>query len=109
MRNIPTQTTESQLKEIFSNAINSGTIKQVKKNLAINRTYLVSLSILKQLKILRSKDRFDAEGVGRSKGFAFAEFSTHESALTALRAINNNPSIFPNKKVIDYYSILKDY
>ena len=51
-----------------------------------------------QLKILRSKDRLDGQGIGRSKGFAFAEFSTHDSALTALRAINNNPQILgPNK------------
>jgi hypothetical protein len=52
-----------------------------------------------QLKILRSKDRVDANGIGRSKGFAFVEFSTHEPALTALRATNNNPSLFANRKV----------
>ena len=41
----------------------------------------------------------DANGIGRSKGFAFVEFSTHETALTALRATNNNPSLFANRKV----------
>lgn len=41
----------------------------------------------------------DSEGVGRSKGFAFVEFSTHDAALTALRATNNNPKIFDDKKV----------
>lgn len=51
-----------------------------------------------QLKILRSKDRVDSHGIGRSKGFAFVEFLTHETALAALRATNNNPQIFgPNK------------
>ena len=63
------------------------------------RGVLSSSSLLSlQLKILRSKDRVDGQGIGRSKGFAFVEFSTHDSALTALRAINNNPQILgPNK------------
>ncbi|CAI8032099.1 RNA-binding protein 28 [Geodia barretti] len=78
VRNLPTQTTESELREIFNTAIDSGRVVQ--------------------LKILRSKDRVDANGIGRSKGFAFVEFSTHETALTALRATNNNPSLFANRK-----------
>ncbi|XP_017468669.1 PREDICTED: RNA-binding protein 28 [Rhagoletis zephyria] len=31
---------------------------------------------------------------GKSKGFGFMSFSTHQEALSALRKLNNNPSIF---------------
>ncbi|XP_034477844.1 RNA-binding protein 28 [Drosophila innubila] len=31
---------------------------------------------------------------GKSKGFGFLSFDTHQRALTALRKLNNNPSIF---------------
>ncbi|XP_011202096.2 RNA-binding protein 28 [Bactrocera dorsalis] len=31
---------------------------------------------------------------GKSKGFGFMSFSTHQEALAALRKLNNNPSIF---------------
>ena len=53
-----------------------------------------------QVKILRATDRVDIKGVGRSKGFAFIEFTTHEAALKALRALNNNPDIFGPRKVV---------
>ena len=52
-----------------------------------------------QVKILRSTDKVDAKGVGRSKGCGFVEFTTHESALAALRAVNNNPDILPLQRV----------
>ena len=32
--------------------------------------------------------------VGASKGYGFVTYTTHESALNALRKINNNPSVF---------------
>jgi len=51
------------------------------------------------VKILRSTERVDGKGVARSKGFAFVEFSSHEAALTALRATNNNPELLATKKV----------
>jgi len=41
----------------------------------------------------------DGKGVARSKGFAFVEFSSHDAAVTALRATNNNPELFGSKKV----------
>lgn len=31
---------------------------------------------------------------GKSKGFGFMSFTTHKEALTALRKLNNNPSVF---------------
>ena len=51
------------------------------------------------MKLLRSTDRVDSDGVGRSMGYGFVEFSDHQSALNALRAINNNPTLFGQAKV----------
>ena len=48
---------------------------------------------------MRSKDKFTEEGLGRPLGFGFVEFTQHESALNALRDINNNPSIFGAQRV----------
>ena len=48
---------------------------------------------------MRSKDKFTEEGLGRPLGFGFVEFTQHEAALKALRAINNNPSIFGPQRV----------
>lgn len=36
---------------------------------------------------------------GKSKGFGFMSFSTHQEALAALRKLNNNPSIFGTQHV----------
>jgi len=47
-----------------------------------------------QAKIERSKDRIDANGKLRSKGFGFVEFQDHAHALAALRQLNNNPSYY---------------
>ena len=48
---------------------------------------------------MRSSERVDSVGIGRSKGFAFVDFTSHEAALVALRATNNNPKLFGPKKV----------
>jgi RNA recognition motif-containing protein len=52
-----------------------------------------------QVKILRSTERVDTDGVGRSMGYGFVEFSNHDAALSALRFTNNNPAIFGKTKV----------
>ena len=39
-------------------------------------------------------ERVDSSGLGRSKGFGFAELKGHDDALDVLRATNNNPAIF---------------
>lgn len=36
---------------------------------------------------------------GKSKGFGFMSFKTHEEALLALRKLNNNPNVFGTKNV----------
>ncbi len=51
--------------------------------------------IIQQSKIVRSKDRVDAETKQlRSKGYGFVEFASHADALACLRWMNNNPLAF---------------
>lgn len=75
MRNLALNVDDKKLKEIFSTA--AGKRAHVHKVL-----------------IIRSKDRVDSSGRGRSMGYGFVEFANHIDALAALRATNNNPAIF---------------
>ncbi len=51
--------------------------------------------VIQQSKIVRSKDRVDAETKQlRSKGYGFVEFASHADALACLRWMNNNPLAF---------------
>ncbi|KAL5475611.1 hypothetical protein EMCRGX_G025444 [Ephydatia muelleri] len=79
VRNIPTKIDEKELRKIFLEAAGSE-------------------ARLKQVKLMRSKERVNSEGVGRSQGYGFVEFATHEAALGALRGTNNNPTLFPSKQ-----------
>ena len=55
---------------------------------------------------MRNMDRIDSSGVGRSKGFGFAEFMCHDDALDVLRMTNNNPAIFgPDRRPIVEFAI----
>ena len=47
---------------------------------------------------MRSQDRKDKDGAYRSLGFGFIEVDNHEHALKLLRATNNNPEIFGEKR-----------
>lgn len=49
---------------------------------------------INKIRIMRSKERLDKSGKGRSLGYGFVEFETHEDALATLRATNNSPDIF---------------
>jgi len=51
-----------------------------------------------EAKIMRSQDRKDKSGGFRSLGFGFIEVDNHENALKLLRATNNNPEIFGEKR-----------
>ena len=75
MRNLALNIDDKQLQEIFSNA--TGRRAHVQKVL-----------------VIRSKDRMDSSGRGRSMGYGFVEFANHKDALAALRATNNNPALF---------------
>ena len=75
VRNLPLNVDDNKLKEIFSTV--TGRRIRVEKVL-----------------IIRSKDRLDSSGRGRSMGYGFVEFTNHKDALEALRATNNNPATF---------------
>ena len=57
-----------------------------------------------QVKIMRDLSKTNSNGVGKSRGYGFVQFNRHNSALTALRAINNNPDVFSNNKrpIVDF-------
>lgn len=83
-------------------------------------------AVIQQAKIVRDKDRIDAKGgafnppslvacllttwlwfcsgVTRSKRYGFVEFGSHDHALVALRALNNNPTVFNsfNRPIIEF-------
>ncbi|KXS19840.1 hypothetical protein M427DRAFT_28735 [Gonapodya prolifera JEL478] len=51
--------------------------------------------LIKQAKVIRDTARADpTTGLGRSKGYAFVEFSRHSDALACLRWLNNNPQAY---------------
>lgn len=55
---------------------------------------------------MRDMKDMDLNGKGKSKEFGFVNFKEHEHALTALRAINNNPEVFkPTSRPIVEFSL----
>ena len=50
---------------------------------------------VKQAKVLTDPERLNpADGLPRSRGLGFVEFTEHEHAICALRQLNNNPAPF---------------
>ncbi|KAH8369605.1 hypothetical protein KR093_000273 [Drosophila rubida] len=47
-----------------------------------------------ECRVMRDQKVTPEHPQGKSKGFGFLSFDTHQRALTALRKINNNPAIF---------------
>ncbi|XP_052808142.1 RNA-binding protein 28-like isoform X3 [Mya arenaria] len=78
VRNIPATVDDQQLRKIFKDAAGGGNVNECR--------------------IMRDRARVNAEGKGKSMGFAFIAFTQHEHALAALRHTNNNPDIFGDKK-----------
>jgi len=90
IRNIPVTVDEKEIVSLF--------IEEVKpraKDLGIAST---KNALIKQIKIIRDPGRLDSKKVPRSKGYGFIEFKDPEIALTALRAVNNNPKYFSDSK-----------
>jgi len=51
-------------------------------------------------------DRVNSKGLGKSRGYAFVNFTEHKHALEALRMANNNPDLFgENKRLIIEFSL----
>ncbi|KAJ8314554.1 hypothetical protein KUTeg_006704 [Tegillarca granosa] len=49
-------------------------------------------------RIMRDQARVSGQGVAKSRGFGFINFTDHQDALQALRYTNNNPDLFGEKK-----------
>lgn len=87
VHNIPANWDDSKLRSLFKKHSNSK-------------------AVIKEAKIMRNMRIVDNKGIGKTKEFGFVTFTTHEAALEALRAINNNPSIFSvSKRPIVAFSI----
>ncbi len=62
---------------------------------------------VKQAKILRDPERIDpTDGLPRSRGLGFVEFTEHEHAICALRQMNNNPAPFGEPYIADMSQVL---
>ncbi|KAF5274299.1 hypothetical protein FQR65_LT04417 [Abscondita terminalis] len=87
VHNIPSTWTDMQLKALFEK-------------------YSGPNATIKEARVMRNMRSLDANGIGKSKEYGFVTFTTHESALHALRSLNNNPNIFnANKRPIIAFSI----
>lgn len=42
--------------------------------------------------------------LGKSKGYGFLSFKSHDEALNCLRKVNNNPKVFGKNNVSVYFS-----
>ncbi|KAF9901274.1 RNA recognition motif-containing protein [Linnemannia zychae] len=106
IRNLPLKMDEKDLRKLAVQAIQKFK-NEVKEG---KRAHLSADEIadgwdkrvfVKQAKIVRSKDRVDGDTKQlRSKGYGFLEYSTHAHALAGLRWLNNNPSLFGEKKCL---------
>lgn len=85
VRNIPPHWTEVDLRKLFRGTVVNDFKKAGKK---------VGDISLKQVKIVKDKEKKEADGTPKSKGYGFVEFLHHEHALHALRALNNHPTAF---------------
>ena len=89
VRNVPADFDSKLLKRAFLDA----TQKRASKNSTpkiVNCKLLVDASKGKGMDI--------EAGIQKHKGIGFVEFNTHEEAMTALRAMNNNPEVFSKQK-----------
>lgn len=89
IRNLPITCDEKQLKSIFLHALKS----TADVNVDLSPISHVQ-PIITQCKVARSVQKFDTNGLGKSKRYGFIEFNEHLYSLKSLRVINNNPAIF---------------
>ncbi|CBH18675.1 DRBD10 [Trypanosoma brucei gambiense DAL972] len=84
VRNLPRTMGEKELRLLFSTHVRSFLKKN--KNFA-DKSNWGKYGPIKNVKIVK-------DSAGTSKGYAFVELVNHPVALHALRALNNNPTIF---------------
>ncbi|KAK3097152.1 hypothetical protein FSP39_006867 [Pinctada imbricata] len=80
VHNLPVSVDEKQLRKVFLKAAED------KK------------AVINECRIMRDIERVNAEGVGKSRGFGFVNFTDHQHALQALKGANNNPDLFTEKR-----------
>lgn len=80
VHNIPTQVTDNQLKTMFLKAADS------------------KAAVITECRIMRDSDGNNKKKLGKSRGFAFVNFSCHQHALNALRNTNSSADLFGEKK-----------
>jgi nucleolar protein 4 len=97
VHNMTKSMTEKDLTKICLQCVNdkSAKIKEVRCYFA----YRVVIFILFQCRIMRDLTQVSPAGVARSRGYAFVEFTEHKHALECLQTMNNNPTLFTDKKV----------
>lgn len=77
-----------------------------KKLLLLFKKYSPKDAVISEARVMRNLKDLDESGMPKSKGYGFVSYEKHEDALSALRAINNNPEIFRvNKRPIVLFSI----
>uniref|UniRef100_T1H9E0 RRM domain-containing protein n=3 Tax=Rhodnius TaxID=13248 RepID=T1H9E0_RHOPR len=69
-----------------------------KKLLLLFKKYCSKKAVISEARVMRNLKDLDDNGLPRSKGYGFVSFKRHEDALSALRALNNNPDVFSDKK-----------
>jgi len=80
IHNLPATVTDKQLRGVCLKAAQDKTAK------------------ITECRIMRDLERPNAQGVGKSRGYAFCSFKSHEHALAALRWLNNNAEPFGDTK-----------
>nr|CAB3265475.1 RNA-binding protein 28 [Phallusia mammillata] len=74
VHNIPRAYDDNKIREVFLKAVKGAKITEAR--------------------IMRDRNTVNSDGVARSLGFGFINFTKHEHALAALREVNNNPKVF---------------
>ncbi|ORC87363.1 putative RNA-binding protein [Trypanosoma theileri] len=88
IRNLPRTMTEKELRTLFATQVRLF-LKKNKK--CVEKEKWGKYGPIKNIKLVK-------DSAGTSKGYAFIEFINHPIALHALRAINNNPTLFGDKR-----------
>jgi nucleolar protein 4 len=81
VHNLPVKCTDSELKKVFLNVFKDDKDARIV-----------------ECRIMRDLKRVNSEGIAKSRGYGFVQFTKFEHARKALHLINNNPNVFDDKK-----------